>query len=133
MKQLIEFQEFRNSDALTFGLKVVNKIQQNQLKPVRIRVVYENDIIFQYMMDGKKDDKWLNKKQRTVLETKHSSLYVYEHQDEFQLDDSYAICGGGYPLIVNGELKGVFIVSGLRHDEDHQLIVDVLKEMEEER
>ncbi|MCD8028144.1 MAG: heme-binding protein [Erysipelotrichaceae bacterium] len=67
------------------------------------------------------------------METKHSSLYVYEHRDEFHLDDSYAICGGGYPLIVNGELKGAFIVSGLRYDEDHQLIVDVLKEMEAER
>ncbi|MCD8028145.1 MAG: hypothetical protein LUF02_05700 [Erysipelotrichaceae bacterium] len=62
MKQLIEFQIFNHSDALTFGLKVINKIQQNHLKPVRIRVLYDNDIIFQYMMDGKKDDKWLNMK-----------------------------------------------------------------------
>ena len=38
-------------------------------------------------------------------------------------NDDYAVCGGGYPLIVNDELKGCFCVSGLAHDEDHDLIV----------
>jgi uncharacterized protein (UPF0303 family) len=46
-------------------------------------------------------------------------------------NDEYAVCGGGYPLIVNDELKGVFIISGLRHDEDHALIIKALKEMGE--
>lgn len=127
-----DFQTFTNTDAYQFGLAVVHIVESNQLKPVRIRVVKDGDIVFQYMMEGKKGDLWLNKKQRTVEKTHQASLYVFNHQDEYkELDEeTYAICGGGYPLFINGEFHGVLIVSGLRHDEDHELILKALKEME---
>lgn len=42
-------------------------------------------------------------------------------------------CGGGYPLIVADEFKGVFCISGLQHYEDHALIVRVLNEMKDKQ
>lgn len=131
MEEYIQFQEFKHHDALTFGMLVLDEIKKNGYKNVRIRVRYEQDLVFQYLMDDKNGEEWLDKKERTVALTHQSSLYVYQHQDQYDLDVRYAICGGGYPLFVRGEYKGVFCVSGLRHDEDHDIIVKVLKKMEE--
>lgn len=36
---------------------------------------------------------------------------------------------GGYPLYVEDELRGCFVISGLDYRDDHQLIVTALKEM----
>ena len=44
-------------------------------------------------------------------------------------DESLVICGGGFPLIIRGELRGSILVSGLVHDEDHQVIVDCLRKL----
>ncbi|MGN1386812.1 MAG: heme-binding protein [Bacillus sp. (in: firmicutes)] len=32
-------------------------------------------------------------------------------------DERYAICGGGFPIIVNGETVGAICVSGLPHEQ----------------
>ena len=45
---------------------------------------------------------------------------------------SLVICGGGFPLIIRGELRGSILVSGLVHDEDHQVIVDCLRKIKDE-
>lgn len=131
-EQELVFETFTNKDALKFGLKVLEIVEREQLKNVRIRVKYDDDIVFQHIMDGKKGDMWLNRKENTVMDSKHSSLYVFEHELEYEYmidNDRYAVCGGGFPLIVNNELRGCFIVSGLAHDEDHDLIIKALKEM----
>lgn len=127
----ISFDSFNNSDALNIGLKIIQKVEREGLKPVRIRIVLNGDIVFQYLMPGKKGVEWLDKKQKTVEKFKMSSYEVYLDHIEVE-NDSYAVCGGGYPLMINNELCGCIIVSGLRHDEDHQLIVDVLKEYKDE-
>lgn len=124
---------FSHELALQFGFKVQQHIKQNQLKAVGIRIHYKGLLVFQYVMDGKKEDNWLKRKERTVLESGKSSYEVFLNQNHYSTwinDDKYAICGGGYPIIENGECVGAICVSGLKHDEDHQLIVDVLKEME---
>ena len=50
---------------------------------------------------------------------------------ELEEDENYVLCGGAFPIIVKGKMIGCFIVSGLAHEEDHQLIVDALKEYKE--
>lgn len=37
-----------------------------------------------------------------------------------------AFCGGGFPIVVNGVLRGAAIVSGRPHLEDHDLLTGVL-------
>ena len=52
--------------------------------------------------------------------------------EEDEKDESLVICGGGFPLIIRGELRGSILVSGLVHDEDHQVIVDCLRKIKDE-
>lgn len=44
--------------------------------------------------------------------------------------DDYAIHGGGFPIrVVNvDQVVGVVVVSGLKQEHDHQVIVDVIKD-----
>lgn len=119
--------------ALQFGLKIQKIIKDEHLRPVGIRVTYKGLLVFQYLMDGKKEDQWLKRKERTVLESGKSSYEVFLNQEQYHTwinNDQYAICGGGYPIIENGQCVGSICVSGLAHDEDHRLIVRVLKEMD---
>lgn len=135
-EELIAFSSFNHSDALNFGLRVIEIAKKEKLKPLRIRVTIDADIVFQYLMDGKTNDLWLNRKENTVLKTRQSSMYVFNNPDLYKniVDDvNYAICGGGYPLIVADEFKGVFCISGLQHYEDHALIVRVLNEMKDKQ
>ena len=89
-------------------------------------------------MDGKKGVIWLDRKQKTVEKYGHSSYYIYLENEENgtyqadEKDESFVICGGGFPLIIHDELRGSILVSGLVHDEDHQVIVDCLRKIKDE-
>lgn len=136
VEQEYNFNDFTNEDALLFGLSVIEIIKQEKLKNIRIRVTRNEDIIFQYLMDGKKGEQWLNRKEQTVLKSKHSSLYVYNHQENYNDmvdNDNYAVCGGGFPLIEKGIITGVFCISGLDHLTDHKLIIRGLEMVKERR
>lgn len=134
LEEIYNFNEFTNEDALRFGMNAVQLVQRGKLKNIRIRVKYHGDIVFQYLMEGKVGVIWLDRKENVVLESKHSSLYVYKNQELYQQmqgNDKYAVCGGGFPIIVNGEVVGAFCISGLSHQEDHDLIIKVLEKMKE--
>ena len=70
----------------------------------------------------------------------HSSYYIYLENEENgtyqedEKDESLVICGGGFPLIIRGELRGSILVSGPVHvhNEDHQVIVDCLRKIKDE-
>lgn len=126
-----QFKEFNHSDGLKIALKIIENAKATKPKPVGIRIVYEDNLIFHYLMDGRKTAPWLNRKEKTVLESKHSSLYVFYKQEDYPSwieDTTYAICGGGFPILINNEVKGAIIVSGLAHDEDHDLIIQALED-----
>jgi uncharacterized protein (UPF0303 family) len=48
--------------------------------------------------------------------------------------DEFAIHGGGFPVRVKGVdgIVGVIVVSGLKQEDDHQVIVEVLREFIEQ-
>lgn len=138
LEKELSFQEFNNHAAYQLGQIIVDHIEKNQLKNVRIRIVLDKDIVFQYLMDGKKGVVWLDRKQKTVEKYGHSSYYIYLENEENgtyqadEKDESLVICGGGFPLIIQNELRGSILVSGFAHDEDHQVIVDCLRELKDE-
>ena len=132
----IQFDEFLNEDAFRFGMKVTGWAEENSSRPLGIRITKDGLLIFQYLMNGKKEDTWLKRKERTVLESGHSSLYVFEHADDYpemKDNDLYCVGGGGFPLIIGGQLHGSICVSGLVHTEDHALIVRMLNEIKTEK
>ena len=138
LEKELSFQEFNNHDVYQLGQIIVDHIEKNHLKNVRIRIVLDKDIVFQYLMDGKKGVVWLDRKQKTVEKYGHSSYYIYLENEENgtyqedEKDESLVICGGGFPLIIQNELRGSILISGLAHDEDHQVIVDCLRKLKDE-
>lgn len=131
------FNSFTHNDAFFIGKSIVEYVNNKNLSPVRIRIVINNDIVFQFLMEGKTNENWLNKKQRTVEKFKHSSYYIYlkneiQHQYD-KIKEDYAICGGGFPIVVKEKMIGCICVSGLKHEKDHQIIIDVLKCLKENK
>ena len=61
MEKLIAFNKFDNEDAFLLGCNLVEKVKKENLKKIRIRIVLNQDIVFQYLMNGKKGDQWLNR------------------------------------------------------------------------
>lgn len=131
------FSQFTHEDAFFVGKTIIDDVLNNKEKPVRIRITLNNDIIFQYLMEGKKGEEWLNKKQKSVEQFHHSSYYLYLlNQENHQYDDlkgDYAICGGGFPITVNNQVIGCICVSGLQHEQDHQLIIDSLQTLKDKQ
>lgn len=133
----LTFKHFTSADALRWAQIVIDRVQADQLKPVALRVVLDEQIVLQYLMPGRKDAGWVARKVFMVLQTHHSSLYTFLHREEtpyrdWETDDRYAICGGGFPLVIDRELRGAFAISGLRHDQDHALLVASLQQLQKE-
>lgn len=131
----LQFEDFDSDIALDIAFKINEKIKQEQLDGVGIQVYFEDKVILHYLTKGRKESPWLERKCRTVLESGHSSLYTFYTVEEEPLfqewakSDQYAICGGGFPILIKDEVKGAICVSGLSHLEDHRLIVETLKDM----
>lgn len=91
------------------------------------------------------NDLWVERKRNTVLRWGCSSWYMHNKfaGDEtafaakFGLGNaagSYAIHGGGWPVRVRGVegVVAVVVVSGLRQEQDHGIIIQTVSEMLEE-
>ncbi|RSL62613.1 hypothetical protein CEP54_005586 [Fusarium duplospermum] len=87
------------------------------------------------------NESWVRRKRNTVLRFGSSSWYMHnrfkgdevDFAAKFAISDSrkgdYAIHGGAIPIRVQGVegIVAIVIVSGLKQDEDHGVIVDVIK------
>ncbi|KAF4974994.1 hypothetical protein FZEAL_8178 [Fusarium zealandicum] len=88
------------------------------------------------------NESWVRRKRNTVLRFGYSSWFMNRKlegdQEKFlsifgigdSQKSSYAIAGGGIPIRVQGVegIVAVVIVSGLKQEEDHGVIVEVIKE-----
>lgn len=128
------FSEFTSDLALTIANEINKFVKENYNDPVAIKIYYEGKEILKFLMEGRKKSPWLERKNTTVLESEHSSLFVYfkRNENDYQSwieDETYAICGGGFPIKIGGKIKGAISVSGLDHLSDHRVIVEVLKKI----
>ena len=133
----LQFKHFSNEDALKLGLMLVEEAKKRKA-PVAIDIMVNGYQLFRYAFAGTNihNDMWINRKRNTVKTVHMSSLhtgYVLEKQGEtigedWYLDpNDYAFLGGGFPLAIKGTgVVGSICVSGLPHEQDHQMIVDVL-------
>lgn len=91
------------------------------------------------------NDSWVSRKRNTVLRFGKSTWYMHNKfvGDEVafaakyalgQSAGSYAIHGGGWPVRVRGVegIVAVVVVSGLKQEQDHGIIVQVVGEVLEE-
>ena len=128
---------FTNEDAINLGQELL-KIAISKKAPVIVQVRKLDQILFHAALTGSspENDWWINRKVRVVEKFNHSSLYVrvsFEEKNQtFEehsgLDNElYAAHGGGFPLFLNSQLVGIACVSGLPQVEDHQMLVEGLK------
>jgi len=106
--------------------------------PLVVAIFFKGQRIFQKGIEGSSadNDLWVQRKLNTVELTGHSSLALREKVDSLNLQESelgfrtsdLAVCGGGFPIFNKDGLVGVLIVSGLPHLDDHDLIVNSLRE-----
>lgn len=131
-EKTLQFKHFANEDALVFANGAVAAAKKLGTKPITLRVELNGQVILEFWMTGRDHAGWLARKVHTVLETGHASLWTFQHQDEqpyhdWLKDETQAVCGGGFPLVIGGKLRGALAVSGLDHQDDHRVLVAALK------
>ena len=133
-EEILRFETFDQEDAYRLGT-ILRQIGMAGEQPVAVRVVLDGLTVYQSFPNGTTAENgwWMDRKQATVTDSQTSSLRALVERELFgvkeawQTDETgHAFCGGGFPIVINGEFRGIAIVSGLPHLEDHALLVRAL-------
>jgi uncharacterized protein (UPF0303 family) len=135
----LTFDRFTNDDALDLGLLLAGKARARQL-PIAVEVERGGQRLFHFAATGATPDNaaWIERKQRLVRRMHRSSYAVGLKLAATgkTLADSlgpaaadYAAHGGCFPVVVPGVgLVGTVTVSGLPQRDDHDLVVEAVRE-----
>jgi uncharacterized protein (UPF0303 family) len=134
----LQFATFTNDTAWALGERLVRTARERGLA-VTIDIRRGDQQLFHCARPGTAadNDAWIERKNRVVRRFGHSSFYVGESlradgvtiAERLLLDErEYAPHGGAFPVIVRdvGPV-GTVTVSGLPQEEDHRLVVEVLR------
>ncbi len=135
----LQFGSFSNNTALKLGLRLVEKAQ-SQNYPVSIDIRKHGQQIFHFACEGTSvdNDEWIKRKSRVADRFGKSSIYIRDliREKELSIEElffidskEYSAFGGAFPIIVrNTGVIGTVTVSGLPDEQDHELVVSVLRE-----
>lgn len=135
----IQFNTFTNEIALEVGMALLQEARTHN-KPVAIDISRNGLQLFHFAMTGTSIDngEWIRRKNNVVLRFGHSSYFVgrtlneigHTMEEKYLLSSQeYAAHGGAFPLIIRGVgIVGTVTVSGRPQEEDHALVVTVLKQ-----
>ena len=135
----LQFTRFSNESALEIGLALL-KAADAAGKAVTIDITRYGQQLFHYAMSGTNadNDEWIKRKTNIVRRFGHSSYYMgitlkqagQTIEEKYLLSESeYAAHGGSFPLIIQGVgVVGTITVSGLPQAEDHELVVETLRQ-----
>ncbi|MCD2517991.1 heme-degrading domain-containing protein [Massilia sp. G4R7] len=138
-EQLLQFDRFGNDMALDIGLRLVERAKARK-QTVSVEIARNGQVLFAHGMEGAPRDHadWIRRKSNLANRTGHSSFFIHTQAVLDGLDydaiptfdpREYAAHGGAFPVVVRGTGQvGTITVSGLPGPEDHQLVVDVLKD-----
>lgn len=126
-------------DALQIGLIMVRLAKEKYGQPVSVRIITNGHATFEYYMEGTDSYNrwWMDKKLNTSRASGVSSIRTMvelgeglrQPIPEFDVGNNFALCGGCVPVRTpQGRLLGYAQSSGMRHEQDHQLIIDALSE-----
>ncbi len=131
----LQFLSFTNDTAWELGNALVATAREGGLA-VTIDISRGEQRLFHCALPGTAadNDEWIERKNRVVRRFGHSSYYMGVKEGEgfaarFLLDErEFAAHGGAFPLIVRDVgVVGTITVSGLPQEEDHRLVVAVLR------
>ena len=131
----LQFTAFTNDTAWELGHALVAAARRDTLA-VTVDIRRGEQQLFHYALAGTAadNDEWIERKNRVVRRFGHSTLYMRAAEgdafaDNYLLDPKlYAAHGGAFPVIVRDVgVVGTVTVSGLPQEEDHRLVVSVLR------
>lgn len=131
----LQFAAFTNDTAWELGQALVAAARRDRLA-VTVDIRRGEQQLFHYALAGTAadNDAWIERKNRVVRRFGHSSLYMRAAEGEafaenYLLDPTvFAAHGGAFPVIVRDVgVVGTVTVSGLPQEEDHRLVVSVLR------
>ena len=131
------FDDFCRYDAYLLAKLMIEQAYENH-QPMGLRIVFNGQLILQYIMDDldvQNSLNWLLRKERICYQTHHSSYYVFLKSithacyNTYIQDERYAVCGGSFPIIMKDQFMGMITVTGRKPEEDHQSIIDGLKRL----
>jgi len=110
---------------------------------VAMQIIMHGSTILSYKMDGSgnNNDWWMSRKLNTSTLTGMSSIRALMEVCEGNIEvdsefthggdnGNFALCGGCFPYrSAQGKLLGFVLASGLKHQDDHMLIVNSLAEL----
>ncbi|WBS00658.1 heme-degrading domain-containing protein [Pseudoduganella sp. SL102] len=138
-EQQLQFAAFSNADALAVGLRIVERARALG-KAVTVDITRSGHQLFHHAMDGTTPDNadWVRRKNNVVQRYGRSSWHVgtrYRSRGKtFEADSGadardFAAHGGAFPIILRGTgVVGTITVSGLPQEEDHEMVIAVLRE-----
>ena len=135
----LQFVRFDETTAWQLGSLLVERARKEGL-PIAIDITRGPHQLFHAAMPGTSadNDEWIKRKVRLVYRFEHSSFYMNQllkskgkRIEEAYLipENEYGPYGGCFPILVKGTgMIGTVTVSGLPQEEDHKLVVQVIRD-----
>ena len=135
-EQALSFDSFSQNDAIQFVQNCIQLANSQYKKSVAAGVFLDNTLTALAMMDGTNLHNQLSlvAKRNVSAKTGESSMMTFL-KIRFGLTDQEAwatesgntmVCGGCFPIVIQGTICGFAAVSNMTHEEDHQLCADAL-------
>lgn len=134
LEKTYDLASFSQRDASRLAALIFEAAKQYE-KPVGVRIIMDGETLFEQLQGDLGADSlaWLTRKERVVKETEHSSYYIFldnitSHAYDYMIDDErYGICGGSFPLVIEGHVRGTITCTNLRPEEDHGCVIASLE------
>lgn len=138
LEQELQFVKFNEATAWQIGSQLVEHGRKEKL-PITIDITRGTHQLFHASLPGTSadNDEWVKRKVRLVYRFGHSSFYMGQLlkskgkriEEAYLISETeYAPHGGCFPVIVKGTgVVGTITVSGLPQEEDHKLVVQVIR------
>lgn len=135
----IELKKFNNKLALEMGLSIIDLAKKRNLH-IAVNISRLNHVVFLFIDDTLPADKhnWLRRKANVAKHFEESSIKVKSDliKGEMLLDKTFGLDkkdyiakGGSIPIMVKDVgMVATITVSGLKDTDDHQIIIDALKD-----
>ncbi|ROQ40784.1 uncharacterized protein (UPF0303 family) [Frondihabitans sp. PhB188] len=128
----LRFDSFDQSDAYTLGSLAAELVRENGYA-LAIQVVLGDHVVYKSAQGGVSPDtdSWLRRKAAVAVRDSQPSLLTRLNDEgagtPLLVDDTYAVSGGAFPLVVGGQVVGTITASGLKDVVDHDLVVAALR------
>lgn len=137
-EQELRFKSFTNENALELGLEIVEEARRNGQR-ITVDITRAGQRLFLHAMEGTtvENEDWIRRKNNAANHFGTSSWHTAcrLRSEGTTIEEKYGLpiadyvgAGGAFPLIVEGEGQiGTITVSGLPDQEDHDLLISVLR------